>query len=169
MPNENKQFDSLPPAIIDALRDLDGPAVLPDTQRDADLLSGARQHLAGTTQVDRKRRNLRLFFAGSAGGAIAAAAMIAFVVLVWNPAQEPQTGLDIAASAPNSPQPATAAPGDLDNDGEINILDAYALAKRLEQDKLPQELDFNVDGNIDQLDIDWIANQAVALNTGERS
>ena len=90
MPHEEEQFDQLPPAIIDALREMDGQAVLPDAQRDADVLSGARQHLAGSAQVDRKRRNLRLFFAGGAGGAIAAAVAIAFVVLFGEPSQEPR-------------------------------------------------------------------------------
>jgi len=168
MPNKDNQFDALPPAIIDALRDLDGPAMLPDSQRDADLLSGARQHLA-TSALSRKRRNLRLFFAGSAGGAIAAAAMIALVVFIGNPANQPQADQKFAAAtSPTRPQPPATQPGDLDANGSIDILDAYALAKQLERGQANQELDLNNDGSINQRDIDFLANQAVALNTGEQ-
>lgn len=168
MPHEEDQFDTLPPAIIDALRDLDGPAVLPDSQRDADVLSGARQHLAGVAQVERKRRNLRLFFASGAGGVIAAAAMVAVVVLIGNPARNeaPQADMTAMTTEEQSTQPAL--PGDLDQDGSVDILDAYALAKRIEQGQPDNDFDLNADGQINQRDIDWIANQAVALNTGER-
>lgn len=169
MPNEEEPFDALPPAIVDALRDLDGPAVLPDAQRDADVLSGARQHLAQAAPVDRKRRNLRLFFAGSAGGAIAAAVMIAVIVFVSSPTNEPQAHEEFAVSVPNSPQPMAARSGDLDQNGTLDILDAYALAKQLHRGDTDPRFDLNDDGNTDQQDIDWLANQAVALNSGEQS
>lgn len=169
MPHEEDQFDTLPPAIIDALRELDGPAVLPDPQRDADVLSGARQHLTGVAQVERKRRNLRLFFASGAGGAIAAAAMVAVVVFIGNPASNEAPLADMAAMTAQEPSTQPALPGDFDQDGSVDILDAYALAKQIEQGLPDNDFDLNADGQIDQRDIDWIANQAVALNTGERS
>ena len=168
MPHEDEQFDHLPTAIIDALRELDGPAVLPDPQRDADVLSGARQHLVSATQVDRKRRNLRLFFAGGAGGAIAAAAMVGLIVWLGNPFGQNEPIADMAAMSPTESEAQPVLAGDLDANGSIDILDAYALAKRIEQGQPTNEFDLNVDGQIDQRDIDWIANQAVALNTGER-
>lgn len=168
MPHEDEQFDTLPPAIIDALRDLDGPSVLPDAQRDADLLSGARQHLA-TAGLSRKRRNLRLFFAGGAGGAIAAAAMIAFVVFIGNPAHEPQADQAfVATNEPAGPQQITTRQGDIDANGTIDILDAYALAKRLNRGEADPSSDLNNDGQVNQRDIDFLANQAVSLSTGER-
>ena len=168
MPHDDQQFDTLPPAIINALRDLDGPAVMPDPLRDADVLSGARQHLAQAAGVERKRRNLRLFFAGGAGGALAAAAMIAFVVFVGNPlAKENVEQSPLAEALPESPA-VPLQPGDLDANGSIDILDAYALAKHVEQGDTAKINDFNNDGVIDQRDIDWIANQAVALHSGER-
>ena len=167
MPNQDEQFDTLPPAIIDALRDLDGPAVLPDLARDADVLSGARQHLAQAAPVDRKRRNLRLFFAGGAGGAIAAAAMVALIVFVGNPFAN-QTDPNLAASNPDHPKPTAVALGDIDLNGSIDILDAYALAKEIDQGNAAKAYDFNSDGRVDLQDIDFLANQAVALNAGER-
>jgi hypothetical protein len=164
MPHEEEQFDSLPPAIADALRELDGPAVLPDAGRDADVLSGARQHLA---KAGRKRRNLRLFFAGSAGGALAAAAMIGVVVFLGNPFGETERDLQTALS---ESVPATAfhgEAGDVDQNGSVDILDAYALARRLERGRSAEPMDLDGDGQVDQRDVDWIAHRAVMLNHGE--
>ncbi|MEM6257013.1 MAG: dockerin type I domain-containing protein [Planctomycetota bacterium] len=172
MPHEDEQLDRLPPAIIEALRDLDGPAVLPDAQRDADVLSGARQHLAGIAQVERKRRDLRLFFAGGAGGAVAAAAMVALVAWLGNPfaSSEPHADQPMLAMSeePASPQPTTLQPGDLDASGNVDILDAYLLARQVEQGGDTDAYDFNSDGRIDQHDIDLLASRAVALSPGEQ-
>ena len=167
MPSHDEQFDQLPPAIIDALRDLDGPAIPPDAQRDAELMTNARQHLAGIAQAQRRHRNIRLFFAGSAGGALAAAAMIAFVVFIGNPLAT-QDEPDLASNVSPPALQNTIPMGDLDASGNVDILDAYLLAKRLDQGDTTNAHDYNADGQADQLDIDWIANQAVALSTGER-
>lgn len=160
MPNEDPQFDHLPPALVDALRELDGPAVLPDAQRDADVLSGARQHLAEQNKPRRSR--LRLFITGTAGGAVAAAAMVGIVVLLGEPNQ------DAEPQAPAFVSIAPALPGDINVSGSVDILDAYALAKQIEQGQVNRTLDLNADGQVDQQDVDWIANQAVALNLGEQ-
>lgn len=165
MPNENEQFDTLPPAIIDALRELDGPAVMPDVRHDADVFSGARQHLA---QIHRKNRNLRLFFAGSIGGALAAAAMVGIVVYLGNPpgnAEQERADLAMKESVPTFTQ--TAEPGDIDHSGSVDILDAYALARQIEQGQASKQLDLNRDGSIDQRDIDLIVGQAISLNPGD--
>ena len=173
----DKQFDTLPPAIVEALRESDGPAVLPDAERDADVFSGARRHLAQAHPVDRKRRNLRLFIGGAAGGAVAAAAMVGIVVLLGNPVAEDQAEIASYAEADmeeamvldNQDTPGLAAgPGDLDRSGGIDILDAYTLAQRVARRELDPSQDFNADGKVDQRDIDWLANRAVALNTGEQ-
>ncbi len=175
MPHDEEQFDTLPETIVDALRGLDGPAVLPDAERDADVLSGARLHLA-TRPPNRKRRNLKLFIGGSVGGGLAAAAMLGVAFILSDPnadeglpmadLAEQNTLPTLAEEAPNS-QSLTAARGDIDGSGSIDILDAYALARRLEQGQAG-ELDLNNDGQTNQRDIDWIANQVVALNSGEQ-
>lgn len=172
MPHEEKQFDTLPPAIVDALREIDGPAVLPDAERDADVLSGARRHLAANRPV-RKKRNLRLFFAGTAGGALAAAAVLGVAFILNGPSYEQNdAGMEMAL---DNAEPTTAQeslvdglPGDLDRSGSIDILDAYALARRIERGQATPTHDLNADGQTDQGDIDWIANRAVALHSGEQ-
>lgn len=175
MTREDEQFDQLPPAIVDALREFDGPAVMPDAERDADVLSGVRQHLAQAAPVDRKRRNLRLFFAGTGGGAIAAAAMIAFTVFISRPSAEQRAEKEMDMALRNSEPVMTAPPlpGDVNASGNLDILDAYTLARRVHlgqaDDKANPGMDINGDGQVDQQDIDLIANRIVALTPAERS
>ncbi len=62
--------------------------------------------------------------------------------------------------------PATAAPSreDLDGNGRVDILDAFALARRLEAaEPLRAEWDVNGDGSVDGADVDRIALAAVSL------
>lgn len=174
MTRQDEQYDTLPPAIIDALRELDGPAVLPDAQRDAAVLSGARQHLV---KPNRKRRNLRLFIGGSAGGALAAAAMLAITFYLGDPTGQEEADMDMALQdaiptitldQDNTSPPTTANASDLDDNGRIDILDAYALARKIEQGAENASLDLDGNGSVDQRDIDFLANQVVALNHGEQ-
>jgi len=56
---------------------------------------------------------------------------------------------------------------DIDRDGAVNILDAFALARQIES---PEEVDptwdTNGDGIVDQKDVDTVAMAAVKLNEG---
>jgi hypothetical protein len=168
MQDRDEPFDQLPPAIVEALRELDGPAVMPDPEDDAELLSGARRHLAQAITIERNRRRLRLFFAGGTGGAIAAAAMVAFVVFLGNPGGVEEVEQYAASTPPDRVESSAEITGDLDFDGRLDILDAYVLASQIEQGLSSSASDFNRDGRVDQADIDWIALRAVALSAGER-
>ncbi|MBN1423308.1 hypothetical protein JXA88_02020 [Candidatus Fermentibacteria bacterium] len=55
-------------------------------------------------------------------------------------------------------------PGDIDGNGEVDILDAFALARRMEAtEKIEGGWDMNADGLVDEVDVDLIAAVAVAL------
>ncbi len=175
MPHDEHEFDSLPPAILDALRELDGPAVLPDTEQDARLISGARWHLASTR--NRRHSNYKLFLVGTTGGAVAAAAVLGIAFLLSSPEskQADQAGLAMnerdpsaAQQAPQSPHASQRTHADLDHNGSVDILDAYALARQIDKGQASKQLDLNHDDSIDQRDIDLLANRAVALNAGEQ-
>ena len=61
-------------------------------------------------------------------------------------------------------------PKDLNQDGQIDILDAFALARQLKQGHPTDlQLDVNGDGVIDDKDIAALAAQAVKLEKGGRS
>lgn len=54
--------------------------------------------------------------------------------------------------------------GDLDDNGVVDILDAFALARRMEAaEVLTVQWDTNGDGRVDQADVDFTAAAAVSL------
>ena len=53
---------------------------------------------------------------------------------------------------------------DVNGDGRLDILDAFALARRMERrEVIGTRADFNRDGEITRADVDWLARAAVTL------
>jgi len=71
-------------------------------------------------------------------------------------------------SSTTAPLQATVAstPGDLDRNGRVDILDAFQLARELDDDIAPTAGDINADGVIDRADVEAIAMKAVTLEQG---
>ena len=61
-------------------------------------------------------------------------------------------------------QPRPMMEADLNGDGAVDIMDAFALARRIEAGKTGPDL--NGDGQINQQDVEIIADRAVRLNGG---
>ena len=60
--------------------------------------------------------------------------------------------------------------GDLNHDGKVDILDAFALARELRTGVRPTpQMDLNGDGVVDERDVATLAAQAVSLGKGGRS
>lgn len=114
---------------------------------DLAIADAARAQLGGGR---RRRRHLR-----STGWSVAAAATLALATWLWlRPVTSP-SGTPIA--------------GDLDGNGRINILDAFALARVLDAGAPPAACDLNGDGRIDAADVDALALRAVLLDEEGRS
>jgi hypothetical protein len=59
---------------------------------------------------------------------------------------------------------------DLNADGQVDMLDAFALARELQQGRTPRpQLDLNDDGVVDERDVQILAARAVSLETGGHS
>lgn len=119
------------------------PEVEVPAAQDAALLAMARSAAAATPP----RRSRAWMWAIPA---VAAAAVLAFAILRPGPSGDDRT--------------AEVAPSDVNRDGTVDILDAFALARTLRAggETLPQ-WDVNGDRTIDERDVDHIANQAVSL------
>jgi hypothetical protein len=65
---------------------------------------------------------------------------------------------------------AAASAEDLNRDGQVDILDAFALARGLQHGETPSpRLDLNGDGVIDQRDVEVLAHDAVSLDRRRHS
>lgn len=132
--------DNLPPKLAERLADLDDRRVLVPRHVDEAILNEARRHLHG-----RSRRRSRWWI--GTGSAVAAAVVLS--VALWWPADS---------------TPITAQGQDVDGNGTFNILDAMALARRVESGQsLEPRWDFSADGVVDRADADTLAQMLVAL------
>ena len=65
------------------------------------------------------------------------------------------------AAAPRAAKPAVSA--DLDGDGRVTVLDAFALARALESHVIAGAIDVNHDTRVDENDVDAVLAMAVSV------
>ena len=154
--------DSLPDAPRRLREDL---AVLYDAEvpvpeaLDRVILEAAHRRLE-------RRRPVVVRLAPWARVAAVAAAAAAVLLAVWvirpaaqRPAEPPETPI-AARRSDSGPERE-----DVDGNGRVDILDAFALARRVEAGAPPAtQWDLNADGTVDRRDVDAVALAAVSLN-----
>ena len=104
-------------------------------------------------------RRRRIFWL-RVGWAAAAVALLC-LGLVWYQAsiEEPDV--------PKPMPPAIALREDINRDGQVDIVDAMLLARKLDVDEaIAPDFDFNEDGQVDTGDVETLAQQVVALGEG---
>lgn len=155
--------DQLPQDVVAALRKRYGPSGGIPTDRDETVLQDAAAHLSQISQPTAvpPTRSTRRWVAWSTGTLIAAALLVAIVP--WNP-QEPQSP-NVASSVRTdaSRDMESLLRGDFDQNGTVDILDAYAMARDLKTGQALPQWDQNGDGKTDRQDVDLIAQTAVTL------
>ncbi len=142
--NPDRDAPDMPDSLTGELKELyDVRVPVPSAVDDA-ILRRAAEHLAPAGTHGR-----RLWI-----GPVAAAAAIALIAGV--------TALFLAAphTAPNG----SPAQGDVNGDGQIDILDAFVVARGIESmADPPARWDFTGNGKIDSQDVEALAARAVAL------
>jgi len=178
-----------PKGLADDLSALFGPGTDVPPQTDQAILAMARR------QLSRRAEPRRLFRWAAAAVVAAAAAVIIVVQLAFPPERpavkctncvhnigaavkrytdshpELAQARPAAKAVPSlAPRPSPLVPrppleGDINGDGRVDILDAFALAKQIElANALKPEWDFNHDGVVDRKDAEAIARAAVKLS-----
>jgi len=155
---DNNQPDSdealeAPPRLVSALKRLPpAPVFIPPTADEA-VLRAARKHLEGP-------RRSRLEWFRFVPWVAAAAAIVLLALLPQffkRPAPGPAGGSAFAR-------------WDLNHDGQVDILDAFALARQLKRGGTSNlQWDVNGDGVVDERDVAAIAARAVRLERGGHS
>jgi len=147
--NEHEHDDAselqVPARLAAELKALYAPPRLVPPQVDASVLGKARRYLT-------KMRGLRPVIRFPQW--LAAAAVVALAAL-------------IGSLLFPSKRPASLAREDINRDGRVDVLDAFALARQLQRGGITdQKFDFNADGVVDQKDIDAVAARAVKVEKG---
>ncbi|MBI3876781.1 MAG: hypothetical protein HY300_12660 [Verrucomicrobia bacterium] len=145
-PNDEPGLEA-PPRLVSALRDLGKTRVFVPPQVDAAILREARRHLSLTIPTRATWQPWQPW----------AAVAASLLLLAW---------LGQALFRPGARD--SFAREDINHDGRVDILDALALAKRVESGAPPRGADFNGDGVVDRRDADFIARLVVKLRKGER-
>ena len=142
-----------PPKLVAALKRLPQESVFIPPTADEAVLRAAQRHLEGRRQVRPGRFRFMPWVAATA----------AIVLLVALP--------QFFKQRPLSPSRGSAlARADLNRDGELDILDAFALARQLEQGSSQTlQLDLNADGVVDERDVAALAALVVKLDPGGHS
>jgi hypothetical protein len=165
MSDTERHFDSEPdakvsPRFAEDLGKLFGPGRPVPSHVDRAVAEAARRHLA-----PRPRRLWRLRWTVPA----TAAAAVLVAAAAWWFDLAPTTSVPFGAEAPRAEGLAQASrvQADIDENGTVNILDAFTLARHLEAEH-PSETrwDLNADGLVDRRDVDAVALAAVRLNKG---
>jgi hypothetical protein len=153
---DDASFD-LPRPLRGALRDLHrGPAVPPEL--DERILFTARDAFAR-----RVRTRMILRRGASVGGAVAAAVAVFFgVQAVRTTTTQPEQ----SPVAVHTPSPAE---GDVDGNGRVDIVDALALARKVEAGDVAALSweDLDQDGKVTRADVEQLAQVAVMLPDGD--
>lgn len=173
----------LPDAWIDALKAdadrVDGPS--PAT--DAAVLAHARRRALSperdtmSTHVDTQRRDRQPLRTPRPvvhrrpwlAAGVAAAAVVAALAL-WPERVEravAPTGIDVVTDAPTgTPARAAALPHDFNDDGTIDVRDAYLLARGIAKGAPPRAADVDENGTVDQADVERMMQAIVRLEGG---
>ena len=137
-----------PPRLLAAFKQLQSQRVFVPPSVDEIVLRAARKHLA-----EPKKRGMRLvrhwLFWPAFATACVCLALLAHTFL--NPGRQ------------------KFAREDVNHDGHVDILDAFALARQVESGHAASALDLNADGVVDRRDAEVIATRAVKLEKGGRS
>jgi len=145
--NKREQNDAgepqLPAKLSEDLKALYAPSREISPEVDRAILAAAHAHLAGAAQNPRIVQFPRWL------AAAAAVALAAVLGSLW-------------LSNRRLPEVARE---DINRDGRVDVLDAFALARRLQQGVATDRLfDINGDGLVDQKDIEAITTRAVKLD-----
>jgi hypothetical protein len=135
MSQQNAQFDELPEALVEQLRQRDQPFVMLTPATDRAILAAAREQFAGAASRAPVRRRWTW-------PAAAAAAAVLVALIVARPFEQDRVELAVMAD-------------DIDGSGQVDVLDVFALARARSADPAA----------VSEARVEQLAERIVALNT----
>ena len=152
-PDNDADGPAAPPKLVAALRRTQERPVFVLPSVDVTILRAARQRLAEPTPSRRSG-----FWTWLRWPAIATVSILVCALAYQ------------AARPLLRPRPSQYARADLNQDGRVDILDAFQVAREMQSGRTPpNDYDVNGDGRVDDADVEYLAMRAVKLEKGGRS
>ncbi len=148
--------EPLPNAIVCELRQSDRVPFGIPPDRTTEILWDAREYLASRPVVRPVRRWLRITAAVSS----VCAALLVFTVTQIADNDQHTAPPEVSVMEMHQP---TLNPRDVDENGTVDILDAYVMARLLKSGEPEKRWDFNSDGQMNEDDVELVAFDAVML------
>jgi hypothetical protein len=142
------------------------------------ILNATREHLGETSREPVEPATVaQPWFSQWAPWAAAAASLVLLLSLTlpFLTPGEKQSSASAEEVVLNQkpPSPATKAtkisPKDINKDGQVDILDAFMLASRIQTGAIEENWDINGDGQVNQADVEEISDFAVKLGPKDKS
>ena len=125
---------------------------------DESILNAAREHLKETSRESAEQEASAQPWIPQWTPWVAAAASLMLLLFLTLPGEKQPT-ISVAKISPM----------DINEDGQVDILDAFTLASRIEHRTLKEKWDINGDGQINQADVEEISAFAVKLGPKDKS
>ena len=172
-----------PPAkLVTDLKDLHKEHIFVPPKVDQSILNAAREHLGETSREPvEQEAATQPWIPQWAPWAAAAASLMLLLFLTLPGEKRPSPSALAKTSAPSgiialNQEPSSPtkkatkiSPKDINKDGQVDILDAFMLASRIQTGAIEENWDINGDGQVNQADVEEISAFAVRLGPEDKS
>ena len=149
-----EQGPKAPAKLVTDLKGLHKEHIFVPPKVDESILNAAREHLKETS---RKPAEQQPWIPQWTPWAAAAASLMLLLFLTLPGEKQPPISVAIKS------------PMDINKDGQVDILDAFTLASRIEHRTIEEKWDINGDGQVNQADVEEISAFAVRLGPEDKS
>ena len=152
------QNPKVPAKLVVGLKGLHKEHIFVPPKVDGSILNAAREHLGETSREPVEQEAATQPWIPQWAPWVAAAASLMLLLFLTLPGEKQPT-ISVAKISPM----------DINEDGQVDILDAFTLASRIEHRTLKEKWDINGDGQVDQADVEEISAFAVKLGPEGKS
>ena len=156
--SQPEQEPKAPAKLVTDLKGLHKEHIFVPPKVDQSILNAAREHLGETSREPVEQEAATQPWIPQWAPWAAAAASLMLLLFLTLPGEK-QPPISVAKISPM----------DINEDGQVDILDAFTLASRIEHRTLEEKWDINGDGQVNQADVEEISDFAVKLEPEGKS
>ena len=156
--SQPEQEPEAPDKLVTDLKDLHKEHIFVPPKVDQSILNAAREQLEETSREPAEQETAGQPWIPQWAPWAGAAASLMLLLFLTLPGEK-QPPISVAIKSPM----------DINKDGQVDILDAFTLASRIEHRTIEEKWDINGDGHVNQADVEEISAFAVKLGPEDKS